>query len=145
MEYNKVFYGDAYCVKCKDKVTFEGQIKVSDSGRRMAFGKCPQCGTKVNRILGKEPFQEKPINMPQPAVTPRPLPYATIAIYKDGWRWKADVKDDRRIGDKKYEYFWSTNKNALIKEATQWIESYKVIEFFRGAINGQLRVQVQDR
>ncbi len=31
----------------------EGVIKVSDSGRRMAVGKCLACGTKVNRILGK--------------------------------------------------------------------------------------------
>ncbi|HEU5425892.1 MAG TPA: DUF5679 domain-containing protein [Actinocrinis sp.] len=26
---------------------------MSDSGRRMAQGTCPTCGTKVNRILGK--------------------------------------------------------------------------------------------
>ena len=32
---------------------FEGTVKVSDSGRRMAQGICPVCGTKVNRILGK--------------------------------------------------------------------------------------------
>jgi hypothetical protein len=28
-------------------------VKISDSGRRMAQGICPVCGTKVNRILGK--------------------------------------------------------------------------------------------
>ena len=45
---------DAYCVKCKDKRTMvEGLIKTSDSGRRMAVGKCLACGTKVNRILGR--------------------------------------------------------------------------------------------
>jgi hypothetical protein len=44
----------AYCVKCKDKRTMvEGVIKTSDSGRRMAVGKCLACGTKVNRILGR--------------------------------------------------------------------------------------------
>jgi Zn finger protein HypA/HybF involved in hydrogenase expression len=47
------YKGEAYCVKCKDKVQFEGSVKVSDSGRRMAQGICPKCGTKVNRILGK--------------------------------------------------------------------------------------------
>lgn len=31
----------------------EGVIKTSDSGRRMAVGKCLACGTKVNRILGR--------------------------------------------------------------------------------------------
>ena len=34
---------------------FEGTVKISDSGRRMAQGICPVCGTKVNRILGKKP------------------------------------------------------------------------------------------
>ena len=47
------YKGDAYCVKCKEKTSFEGIIKTSDSGRQMAVGKCPKCGTKVNRILGK--------------------------------------------------------------------------------------------
>lgn len=50
----ETYTGDAYCVKCKEKVDFKGQVKVSDSGRRMAQGKCPKCGTQVNRILGKE-------------------------------------------------------------------------------------------
>lgn len=45
---------DAYCVKCKDKRRMiDFVIKTSDSGRRMAQGKCPVCNTKVNRILGK--------------------------------------------------------------------------------------------
>ena len=47
------FKGDAYCISCKEKVEFEGVVKTSDSGRRMAMGFCPRCGTKVNRILGK--------------------------------------------------------------------------------------------
>lgn len=47
------FTGDAYCVKCKDKREFTGKIKTADSGRRMATGKCPKCGTKVARILGR--------------------------------------------------------------------------------------------
>ena len=49
----ETYKGDAYCVKCKEKRDFEGPVKVSDSGRRMAQGICPVCGTKVNRILGK--------------------------------------------------------------------------------------------
>lgn len=49
----EVYVGDAYCVYCKDKTEFTGKIRVSDSGRRMATGKCPRCGQKVNRILGK--------------------------------------------------------------------------------------------
>lgn len=50
---NNIYVGDAYCVKCKDKREFEGTIKTSDSGRRMAQGKCWVCGTRLNRILGK--------------------------------------------------------------------------------------------
>ncbi len=44
---------EGYCVKCKEKRQFEGEVKVSESGRRMAQGTCPVCGTKMNRILGK--------------------------------------------------------------------------------------------
>lgn len=49
----ETYKGDAYCVKCKEKRDFEGEVHTSDSGRRMAKGKCPVCGTTVNRILGK--------------------------------------------------------------------------------------------
>ncbi len=45
--------GEFYCVKCKEKRDFDGEVKVSESGRRMAQGPCPVCGTKMNRILGK--------------------------------------------------------------------------------------------
>jgi hypothetical protein len=44
---------EGYCVKCKEKREFDGEVKVSESGRRMAQGPCPVCGTKMNRILGK--------------------------------------------------------------------------------------------
>jgi hypothetical protein len=44
---------NGYCVKCKEKRDFQGEVNVSESGRRMAKGQCPVCGTKMNRILGK--------------------------------------------------------------------------------------------
>ena len=44
------YTGDAYCVKCKEKRDFDGEVKVSESGRRMAQGTCPVCGTKVQRV-----------------------------------------------------------------------------------------------
>jgi hypothetical protein len=44
---------NGYCVKCKEKRDFEGEVSVSESGRKMAKGICPVCGTKMNRILGK--------------------------------------------------------------------------------------------
>ncbi|MGI8531629.1 MAG: DUF5679 domain-containing protein [Geodermatophilaceae bacterium] len=44
---------NGYCVKCKEKRDFEGEVATTDSGRRMAKGICPVCGTKMNRILGK--------------------------------------------------------------------------------------------
>ena len=49
----EAYTGEAYCVKCKEKRDFTGEVKVSDSGRRMAQGICGVCGTKLNRILGK--------------------------------------------------------------------------------------------
>ena len=51
---DEIYKGDAYCVKCKEKRNFDGGIKVADSGRRMAYGICPVCETKMNRILDKD-------------------------------------------------------------------------------------------
>jgi len=50
----QVFTGDAYCVHCKVKRDFEGLVFTAESGRRMAKGNCPVCGTTVNRILVEE-------------------------------------------------------------------------------------------
>jgi hypothetical protein len=47
------YSGTAYCVKCKEKREFDGEIVVNDKGTKMAKGKCPVCGTNVNRILGR--------------------------------------------------------------------------------------------
>ncbi|WP_430868495.1 DUF5679 domain-containing protein [Demequina aurantiaca] len=47
------YSGEFYCVKCKEKRTTEGDVVISENGRRMAKGICPECGTKLNRILGK--------------------------------------------------------------------------------------------
>jgi hypothetical protein len=45
---------EGYCVKCREKRTFEGQEVELANGRRAAQGSCPVCGTKMNRILGKK-------------------------------------------------------------------------------------------
>ena len=47
------YTGEFYCVKCKAKREATGNIVVSENGTRMAKGKCPVCGTNLNRILGK--------------------------------------------------------------------------------------------
>jgi hypothetical protein len=44
---------NGYCVKCKEKRDFQGNVEISKTGMRMAKGPCPVCGTTVNRILGK--------------------------------------------------------------------------------------------
>lgn len=76
---------DAYCVVCKEKtLMMDGyRIKVSDSGRRMAQGKCSRCKvTKVNRILGKQEsyyaqspnhpvFYGKGVTTSEPTITKR--------------------------------------------------------------------------
>lgn len=49
------YSGEVYCVKCKAKRTVEdAPIEEKDNGRRMAKGKCPECGTTVTRIMGKK-------------------------------------------------------------------------------------------
>ena len=49
----ETYDGEFYCVKCKAKVTSQGHVVVNDKGTRMAKAKCPDCGTNLNRILGK--------------------------------------------------------------------------------------------
>jgi Domain of unknown function (DUF5679) len=44
---------EAYCVKCRAKREFEGEVVELKNGRKAAQGQCPVCGTKVMRILGK--------------------------------------------------------------------------------------------
>ena len=45
---------EGYCVKCREKRTFEGNVVELKNGRKAAQGSCPVCGTKMNRILGKD-------------------------------------------------------------------------------------------
>jgi len=44
---------EAYCMKCREKRMFEGQIVELKNGRPAAQGICPVCGTKLTRILSK--------------------------------------------------------------------------------------------
>lgn len=53
MSAEKTYNG--YCVKCKEKRDFQGKEVTTKTGRLMAQGLCPVCGTKMNRILGKAP------------------------------------------------------------------------------------------
>ena len=50
---DETYEGEFYCVKCKAKRESSGKVVVSEKGTRMAKGKCPVCGTNLNRILGK--------------------------------------------------------------------------------------------
>lgn len=45
------YSGSAYCASCKSTVSFNGEVRTSDSGRKLAFGNCSICGGRVNRIL----------------------------------------------------------------------------------------------
>ena len=49
-EYTKY---NGYCVRCKEKRDFTGVIEVSKTGMNMAKGRCPECDTKMVRIIGK--------------------------------------------------------------------------------------------
>ena len=49
----ETFEGELYCVKCKQKREAKGNVVVNDRGTKMAKGKCPVCGTNLNRILGR--------------------------------------------------------------------------------------------
>ena len=45
---------EGYCVKCREKREFDGQVVEMANGRKAAQGTCPVCGTKMNRMLGKD-------------------------------------------------------------------------------------------
>ncbi len=46
---------EGYCVKCREKREVKNaKVEETKSGRRMAKGKCPVCGTTVTRFLGAE-------------------------------------------------------------------------------------------
>jgi Zn finger protein HypA/HybF involved in hydrogenase expression len=49
----ETYSGEFYCVKCKAKREASGEVHVNEKGTRMAKGKCPVCGTNLNRILGR--------------------------------------------------------------------------------------------
>jgi hypothetical protein len=51
-ESRKMAEYEGYCVKCREKRTFDGQEVELANGRRAAQGQCPVCSTKMNRILG---------------------------------------------------------------------------------------------
>ena len=53
-EETEMYTGEAYCVKCKAKRDFTGEVSLNVKGTRMAKGKCPECNTTVTRILGKK-------------------------------------------------------------------------------------------
>jgi Zn finger protein HypA/HybF involved in hydrogenase expression len=44
---------EAYCVKCKTKRVMKDPHETTTNGRRMMKGTCPECGTNMNRIMGK--------------------------------------------------------------------------------------------
>ena len=42
-----------YCVKCREMVEMKNPVeKLTKRGTKMAQGKCPNCGIKVNRMGG---------------------------------------------------------------------------------------------
>ena len=45
---------EGYCMKCREKRQFEGQIVTLKNGRPAAQGTCPVCGTKLTKIMGMD-------------------------------------------------------------------------------------------
>jgi hypothetical protein len=44
---------EGYCVKCREKRSFEGEVKELKNGSKAAQGACSVCGTKMTRMLPK--------------------------------------------------------------------------------------------
>ena len=41
---------EGYCVKCREKRSFTGEVITLANGTKAAQGQCPVCGTKMFRI-----------------------------------------------------------------------------------------------
>ena len=44
---------EGYCVKCREKRSFDGTVKELKNGSKAAQGECMVCGTKLTRLLPK--------------------------------------------------------------------------------------------
>jgi hypothetical protein len=44
---------NGYCVKCREKRDFEGEVVTMKNGTKAAQCACPVCGTKMTRMLPK--------------------------------------------------------------------------------------------
>jgi hypothetical protein len=44
---------NGYCVKCREKRDFQGEVVTLANGSKAAQGSCPVCGTKMTRMLPK--------------------------------------------------------------------------------------------
>ena len=44
---------NGYCVKCREKRDFEGEVTELKNGSKAAVGQCSVCGTKMTRMLPK--------------------------------------------------------------------------------------------
>lgn len=45
---------EAYCMKCRTKREFTGQLVTLKNGRPAMQGTCPVCGTKLTKIMGMD-------------------------------------------------------------------------------------------
>lgn len=48
-----ISYAVAYCAECKGAVVIMGKKSITESGRQMLTGPCPQCGLELNRLASK--------------------------------------------------------------------------------------------
>ena len=44
---------NGYCVKCRAKRDFQGEVITLKNGSKAAQGACPVCGNKMTRMLPK--------------------------------------------------------------------------------------------
>jgi hypothetical protein len=78
---------EAYCVKCKEVWYIEDRRVEETNGRRFAKGTCPECGTKVTRILGKLTSVVHTMKETQvaPVLSNESRPYSDWEGLPDGW------------------------------------------------------------
>ena len=82
---NDTYSGKFYCVKCKEKRDFEGEV-AETNGRRMAKGTCPVCGT--NLFHTEEGHEDQSVGVAVGAFGDPCFPPPTDSVYdcrRHGW------------------------------------------------------------
>lgn len=135
---------EGYCVKCRAKREFYGEVKEMTNGRRMAKGSCPMCSAGISRILpgkaaeqpdewhedaAESPAEAEDAPEPEAKETPKKAPAKKAAAKKEASAAKAEpdapIKATATV-TKMVPAKRATKKAAAAKESNKDTEAERV-------------------